>query len=298
MEIIKSCPVCENNSFNEFLKGKDHFLTGEEFFIVECSGCGFRFTNPRPDEKEITRYYDSPDYIAHDAGRQNLIHTIYKTIRKVNIRNKFSIVKKNSKGNVIMDIGCGTGEFLDYCRRLNLKPTGIEPNEKARRFAIEEFGLTVFDESKLDDFSPATFDVITMWHVLEHVHKLNERMQMVKHLLKPDGTLIIAVPDCNSWDAFEYKDSWAAYDLPRHLYHFTPASLKMLVNKNGFYAAGIIPLKFDAYYISLLSEKFSSGKQNYLKAIKNGILSNMNGRKNDNNYSSLVYICKTVLEPK
>jgi predicted SAM-dependent methyltransferase len=156
----------------------------------------------------------------------------------------------------------------------------------------------VFEESKLDDFSPAAFDVITMWHVLEHVHKVNERMQLINHLLKPGGTLIIAVPDCNSWDAVKYKNSWAAYDLPRHLYHFTQASLEKLANKYGFNVVAIIPLKFDAFYISLLSEKYLSGKQNYFKAITNGILSNRYGRKNKNNYSSLVYICKTVMGPK
>ena len=294
MERIISCPVCENKNFKAFLNGKDHFLTGEEFTIVECSFCRFRFTNPRPDENEIPRYYDSPDYIAHDAGKHNLIQTIYKIIRKVTIRNKYSIVKKYSNGKVLLDIGCGTGEFLDYCLKMNFDTTGIEPNEKARRFAIEELGLTIFDESKLDDFFPATFDVITMWHVLEHVHKLNERMQRINQLLKPNGTLIIAVPDSDSWDAGKYKDFWAAYDLPRHLYHFTQDSFKKLANKNGFSIDAIIPLKFDSFYISLLSEKYLSGKQNYFNAFASGIRSNIYGRKNENNYSSLIYICKIV----
>ena len=298
MEIIKRCPVCEKNNFTEFLKGKDHFLTREEFTIVECSDCGFRFTNPRPDEKEIVRYYDSTDYIAHDAGKQNLIQTIYKTIRKFTIKKKYSIVRKNSNGNALMDIGCGTGEFLNYCRRMNFDTTGVEPNEKARKFASEEFGLTIFNESKLNEFSPATFDVITMWHVLEHVHALNERMTRINQLLKPGGTLIIAVPDSDSWDAVNYKDFWAAYDLPRHLYHFTQSSLNRLATKNGFSVEKIIPLKFDAFYISLLSEKYFSGKQNYFHAFIRGIRSNLYGRKNENNYSSLIYICKIALELK
>jgi 2-polyprenyl-3-methyl-5-hydroxy-6-metoxy-1,4-benzoquinol methylase len=298
MQIIKYCPVCKNITFIEFLKGKDYFLTGEEFTIVECSGCGFRFTNPRPDEKEILRYYDSPDYIAHDAEKVNLLKAIYTTIRKIALRNKYAIVNKYSHGNVLLDIGCGTGEFLNYCGKKNFDTTGIEPNEKARRFAREHLGLKIFDESKLDDFSPAAFDVITMWHVLEHVHKLNERMSRIKQLLKPEGTLIIALPDCDSWDAAKYQYFWAAYDLPRHLYHFTQDTMQKLASNNGFFIDSIIPLKFDAFYISLLSEKYFSGKQNYFRAFINGIRSNINARKNENNYSSLIYICKIVHESK
>ena len=201
-------------------------------------------------------------------------------------------------GNALLDIGCGTGEFLNYCRKRNFTTTGIEPSEKAGRFASEEFGLTIFTENKLDDFPPASYDVITMWHVLEHVHKLNERMHQIEKLLKPGGTLIIAVPNSDSWDAAMYKYFWAAYDLPRHLYHFTRYSLKKLANKNGFSVNVIIPLKFDAYYISLLSEKYMAGKHNYLSAVTNGIRSNNHGRKNENNYSSLIYICKIDQELK
>jgi SAM-dependent methyltransferase len=296
MEIIKICPVCEKNNFKLFLKGKDHFLTGEEFTIVECIDCGFRFTNPRPDENEITRYYDSTDYIAHNSRKHNLIQTIYKAVRKITIRQKYSIVKKHSKGKILMDIGCGTGEFLNYCSKMNFVTTGIEPNEKARVFGKVEFGLSILNENELDSFQPSSFDIITMWHVLEHVHKLNERMKRIKQLLKPEGTFIIAVPDSNSWDAGKYKACWAAYDLPRHLYHFTPDSVKKLALKNGFSVSTIIPLKFDAFYISLLSEKYFSAKQKYFHAFIQGIRSNMYGRKNENNYSSLIYICKIAQE--
>jgi 2-polyprenyl-3-methyl-5-hydroxy-6-metoxy-1,4-benzoquinol methylase len=298
MEIIKDCPICENKKFDVFLKGRDHFLTGEEFFIVKCTACSFRFTNPRPDENEILRYYNSPEYIAHDSSQVNLIKSVYKAIRKITIRKKHTIVKRYSIGNELLDIGCGTGEFLNYCQKMNYKTTGIEPNEKARVFAGKKFRLKIFNEQKLNDLLPASFDVVTMWHVLEHVHKLNERILQIKQLLKPEGTMIIAVPDSDSWDAQKYKNFWAAYDLPRHLYHFTPATLKMLAVKHGFHISTIIPLKFDAFYISLLSEKYISGKQNYLRALSNGILSNYYGRKNADNYSSLIYICKITREIK
>ena len=298
MEEIKNCPVCANSDFSIFLSGKDHFLSGENFSILKCNHCDFRFTNPRPDETEMHRFYDSPDYIAHDAGKRTLLLRIYKLVRELSLRRKYSIVNKYCNGKVLLDIGCGTGEFLDYCRKMNFITIGIEPNDKARNFAVSDLGLTIFDESHLDEFFPGTFDVITMWHVLEHVHKLNERLQQIQELLKPDGTLVIALPDSDSWDAKNYKEFWAAYDLPRHLYHFTPDSFINIMRKNGFGLVQIIPLKFDAFYISLLSEKYLTGKLKYISALINGIRSNIYGRKNKNNYSSLIYICKIAQDSK
>ena len=298
MEEIKNCPVCANSDFSIFLSGKDHFLSGEKFSILKCNHCDFRFTNPRPDETEMHRFYNSPDYIAHDAGKRTLLQIIYKTVREFSLKRKYSIVNKYCNGKVLLDIGCGTGEFLDYCRKMNFITIGIEPNDKARNFAVTDLGLTIFDESHLDEFFPGTFDVITMWHVLEHVHKLSERLQQIQELLKPDGTLVIALPDSDSWDAKNYKEFWAAYDLPRHLYHFTPDSFKNIMRKNGFGLVQIIPLKFDAFYISLLSEKYLTGKLKYISALINGIRSNIYGRKNKNNYSSLIYICKIAQDTK
>jgi len=298
MEEIKNCPVCANSDFSIFLSGKDHFLSEENFSILKCNHCDFRFTNPRPDETEMHRFYDSPDYIAHDAGKRTLLQIIYKTVRVFSLKRKYSIVNKYCNGKVLLDIGCGTGEFLYYCRKMNFITVGIEPNDKARNFAVTDLGLTILDESHLDEFFPGTFDVITMWHVLEHVHKLSERLQQIQELLKPDGTLVIALPDSDSWDAKNYKEFWAAYDLPRHLYHFTPDSFKNIMRKNGFGLVQIIPLKFDAFYISLLSEKYLTGKLKYISALINGIRSNIYGRKNKNNYSSLIYICKIAQDTK
>ena len=291
MEKLDNCPVCKGRIFIDFLICKDHLFSAEDFKIVQCTACGLRFTNPRPDETSILRYYDSDEYISHNAKKNTILNKIYKTVRNYAIRKKFDLVKKHSLGVSLLDIGCGTGEFLHYCNRKNFLTTGIEPNIKARNSAIENYSLDIFDENHLHSLPPSSFDVITMWHVLEHVHKLQGRLEKIRSLLKPEGALFIAVPNCSSWDAEKYKEFWAAYDLPRHLYHFTPESMSETCRRNNFQIKKIIPMKFDAFYISLLSEKYSTGKPNSIKAMINGFKSNFSAIKNQNNYSSLIYIC-------
>ena len=292
MEKITNCPVCGNTNHSPYLNGIDYFLTKQPFTIVACKECGFRFTNPRPDQFEIIPYYQTENYIAHDTSKGSLLESIYKFIRKIALANKFNIIKSFPGGKTILDIGCGTGEFLNYCKIKGYTAIGIEPNSKARTFAKEKYGLTVKEETYLSELPTASIDVITLWHVLEHVHLLPEYLERIFRLLKPEGTLLIALPNSNSWDANKYKQFWAAFDLPRHLYHFTPQSLKMLVEKNKFILNKTLPLKFDSYYISLLSEKYMSGHHNYIQAFINGLVSNFYAKSHQNNYSSLIYICK------
>lgn len=296
MEVLSSCPVCGHPFFREFLKSKDYFLNNDEFTIVSCENCGLRFTNPRPDAIEILKYYESNEYISHNAQKQNFFNIIYRQVRTVSIRRKFLLVKRFSNGNNLLDIGCGTGEFIAYCSKKGFTTTGVEPNENARKFAIDSLYQKVKPESFFDEVYPGSFDVVTLWHVLEHIHDLNGRMGKIAALLKPSGTLIIALPNSNSWDAIHYQNFWAAYDLPRHLYHFTPDTLKKLAVKYGFNVKEILPLKFDAYYISLISEKYKYGHENYFHAILNGIKSNRSASKSKENYSSLVYILKHAKE--
>jgi 2-polyprenyl-3-methyl-5-hydroxy-6-metoxy-1,4-benzoquinol methylase len=292
MEFISNCPVCGHPSFNEYLKTKDYFLNKDEFTIVFCERCGFRFTNPRPDSHEILSYYESNAYVSHNAQKQNLLNFIYRKVRSFSIKRKFSLVKKVNDGRTLLDIGCGTGEFIAYCSKKGFTTTGVEPNENARKFANESLHQNVKPESFFEEDFQAKFAIITLWHALEHIHDLNGRLKKIATLLKPSGSLIIAVPNSNSPDAIHYREFWAAYDLPRHLYHFTPDTLKKAALKHGFRIKEIIPLKFDAYYISLLSEKYKYGRENYLRAFFNGIKSNRNARKTKENYSSLIYILK------
>lgn len=291
MEKLTSCPVCGEPEFTPFLQSNDFFLTGEEFMILKCDNCGLKFVNPRPDEQEIGKYYDSTDYVSH-GGEKNILNFLYRQVRKFSLKNKFKLVNKHTKGNKILDIGCGTGEFLFYCKQQGFEVQGIEPGEKPRSFARSEYNLEVHDEDFLTGMTIPQFDIVTLWHVLEHVHQLHARMRKIGEILNENGTLIIAVPNCDSWDAQLYGNYWAAYDVPRHLYHFTPETIKILAGKFDFKVDEIVPMKLDAFYISLLSEKYEGGKKNYFRAILNGVSSNNFARRNNKNYSSLIYVLK------
>jgi len=291
MEVLKNCPVCGSQKFDPFISGKDFFLTGESFSILKCHDCGFRFTNPRPKAEDLGSYYESSEYISHSDSRKGLFASVYQMVRKYTLSRKLSLISKFQPKGKILDIGCATGQFLNYMVENGWNVTGIEPDEKTRSRAVSEYGLEVFPEEQLNILDKSSFDVITMWHVLEHVSDLNKRMEQLRNLLKPQGTLIIAVPNCDAYDAKKYGEFWAGYDLPRHLYHFTKSDIKLLLENHGFTIVNILPMKFDAFYVSLLSEKYKSGKMRWLPALWNGFWSNMkSGQKNG--HSSLIYVIK------
>ncbi|MEI7500581.1 MAG: methyltransferase domain-containing protein [Bacteroidota bacterium] len=289
-EIISNCPVCGNSIFTLFLDVKDHFLTKEEFSILKCDSCGFRFVNPRPDNINIGMYYQSEEYISHDAEKSNFLNRIYRLARIISIRGKFRIIKKFCPGGKILDIGCGTGEFLHYCRQKGFEVTGVEPNAKASTFAQSKNQVIVFGQLESLSGAGGLFNCITMWHVLEHVPNLDELIIQVKQLLAPNGVFIVAVPNSNSWDAAYYKEYWAAYDVPRHLYHFTQCTMEKLVSMTGLEVRKIFPQKLDAYYVSMLSEKYKSGKTNYFKSIAFGFWANLQAKKRDIGHSSLIFV--------
>ncbi len=291
MELLKNCPVCGSVEFVPFLSGKDYFLSGETFEIVKCCKCGFRFTNPRPEANDLGKYYESTEYISHSDSRQGLFAMVYQQVRKYTLGRKRAMIETFQQKGEILDIGCATGQFLHYMSGKGWKTTGIEPDEKTRQKAITEYGLRVFPEEQLNVFNKSSFDVISMWHVLEHVSDLRGRMAQLKELIKPKGTLIIAVPNCDAYDARKYGKFWAGYDLPRHLYHFTKSDVKLLAENFGFEVVKILPMRFDAFYVSLLSEKYQKGKMRWLPAFWTGFLSNVkSGQKSG--HSSLIYVLR------
>ncbi|MCB0804787.1 MAG: class I SAM-dependent methyltransferase [Bacteroidales bacterium] len=289
---ISECPVCSSKHQNKFLESSDYFLSKKPFSINQCSDCGFLFTNPRPKDVDLPAYYDSKEYISHSNTKTGTVSKLYQLVRNYTLGKKVQLITKYIPEGKVLDIGCGTGEFLFTMQQSGFEVSGIEPNPEARKFGQEKHGLTVYPEEHLEKFQETKFEVITMWHVLEHVSDLQNRMKQLKKLLHQSGILIIAVPNPASMDAAIYKKFWAAYDLPRHLFHFRKEDIKNLANQHGFNIIKIYPMKFDSYYVSLLSEKYKTGKSNLLKAFLNGFISNLNASFANKNYSSLIYVLK------
>jgi len=293
MIFLDSCPICSAAIFENFLDCKDYTTSGEIFSLKKCKNCGFTFTDPKPDELSIGKYYLSENYISHTGGKKNVIDAIYLLARKIALKQKRKIIQRYSKGNSILDFGCGTGEFLKEMKDNYWQVSGIETsplaNAKASQINQEKI------EHDLSAFKEKSFDVITLWHVLEHVHDLNKKLKSFHSLLKESGTILIAVPNLESYDAKYYQKHWAGYDVPRHLWHFNQLNIKQLFDKNGFKLIKTKPMKMDSFYVSLLSETYQNPSQGKImsfgKALMQGFISNLKARKN-NNYSSLIYIAK------
>lgn len=290
MEKLNTCPVCEGTSLKTLSEVTDHFLSKETFHLSQCDSCGFVFTNPRPEVKDLEKYYQSEDYFSHSKKKKGLITFLYDLVKNHSLEKKHKLISSFKSNGKILDIGCATGEFLNYFQNKDWDCSGIEPAENPRQFAIDNYKLDVKPEEALDTFAPESFDVITMWHVLEHVPKLNERIGQIKKLLKPDGLLVIALPNHLSWDAAHYQNYWAGYDVPRHLYHFSPQTVSTLLDKHQFTNFDSKPMKFDSFYVSLLSEKYKTGSMKFLSAFISGMKSNLSAKRRDNNYSSLIYL--------
>ena len=290
MQNLTTCPVCGGESSKKVMDCIDYTVSRETFSIVQCIKCGFKYTNPRPDDKEIGKYYESEEYVSHSNSKKGLINTVYHWVRNYSLRKKVELINSQSKKGNLLDIGCGTGEFLSTAVANGWKGQGIEPNDKARNQAISNHKLNVLPESGIASLQNNNFDVITMWHVLEHVHTLNERVLEIYSLLKPGGKAIIAVPNCTSYDASVYGKEWAAYDVPRHLYHFTPETMKALFRKHKMDFVQSYPMKFDSFYVSMLTEKNVHKQNRLLPAFLNGFKSNLKTKNDAEKYSSVIYV--------
>jgi 2-polyprenyl-3-methyl-5-hydroxy-6-metoxy-1,4-benzoquinol methylase len=285
--------VVKENSKHSFLKVKDHSVSGEYFQLIENAEYGFLETTPQPITKSLPDYYKSEDYISHTDSKRNLFENVYHVVRKISLKQKLKFINKCiSDEKTLLDVGCGTGDFLQVAKQNKWKVSGIEPNAQARTIANNKTDNSVFEIDQLLKFQPASFNVITLWHVLEHLPNLEEHVQVFKKLLKPNGTLIIAVPNYKSYDAKYYKEFWAAYDVPRHLWHFNKKSISKLVSKVSMEVVKIKPMYFDAFYVSLLSEKYKNQNMNFLRGSLVGLLSNLKSIKTKE-ASSLIYIIKS-----
>lgn len=288
MKTITVCPSCKNNELKFLLETKDFFLSQENFILVQCTTCKLVITNPQPDTFEIAEYYKSDNYISHKNESTSIFDVIYKLARSYSVRSKLDIINSLKLDRTILDYGCGTGTFLQSCKKNSWVIDGVEPNAQAREIASKNLNTEV--KSDLSNITnPGYYSVITLWHVLEHVHDLNNCLSQIHTLLREKGKLIIAVPNHESYDAQLFKKHWAAYDVPRHLFHFSRTSIEALLNKNNFFIDRVLPMKFDSFYISLLSEQYATSRKRWLKSLISGYKSNIYGKKTGN-YSSLIYV--------
>jgi len=327
-----------------YLKTKDYSISKENFELLLDDRIDLLITNPRPKKELLGKYYESENYRSHSDSKKSITDVVYNIVKKYSLNKKLELINSLSvEDKKVLDIGCGTGDFLNICQQNGWKVSGIEPSKNARdkafeklendtyiytnihaffddNFAkkekeldykqsykqtklyhhsehitknIEEEILKFEDNEKSNNKNPYQFDIITMWHSLEHVHDLDMYIYRLKQLLKPNGTLIIAVPNYKSFDANYYKQFWAAYDVPRHLWHFSQTSMHRLFGTEFLKIVKTIPMKFDAFYVSLLSEEYKTGKKNFIKAIFNGFKSN-NSAKRTGEYSSLIYVLKNM----
>ena len=290
----KNCPACNGNSIQFVLNAKDYTVSQKSFQIWQCSQCSLRFTQDVPDEKNIGSFYQSGDYISHSDTKKGIINRLYHSVRNITLKQKRKWVQTATglPTGMLLDIGAGTGAFAAEMNKSGWKVTALEPDATARNVAKTKYNLPLLPAEDLFAQTAETFDAITLWHVLEHVHQLNEYLQTFQSILKNSGRLLIAVPNYTSYDAVYYKEHWAAYDVPRHLYHFSPQAMKSLLFQHGFEVVSLQPMPFDAYYVSMLSEKYKHNKNNFVKAFGVGLRSNAKASGKPERSSSVVYIAK------
>lgn len=287
-----TCPVCDSVEIEHAISVKDFSVSGQTFPVWACRFCSFRFTQDVPSMEEIGVYYQFEDYISHTETKKGLVNQLYHLVRKFTLTQKQRMILRFTKKQqgAILDIGCGTGAFLETMKEAGWQTQGLEPDASAREKAVQR-GLSVEPSHKIFELTQQV-DAITMWHVLEHVHELHAYLDKMHSLLTDDGVLIVAVPNYTSKDQLAYQQYWAAYDVPRHLYHFSPASMQTLMKKHDFQLVKTMPMWFDSFYVSMLSEKYRTGKVNFISALLHGLQSNFTALMDAKKCSSVIYVLR------
>lgn len=290
----QSCPVCNSSDIAIRLSAKDYTVSKELFDVWQCNNCTVRFTQHIPSAASIGKYYQSQDYISHSNTKKGFVNKLYHWVRSYTLSVKKKLVQRLTtlKTGKLLDVGAGAGSFAAKMKKAGWDVTGLEPDETARQNAKNEYQLELTSIDELHSQPSEYFDAITMWHVLEHVHELHHYLDTFSRILKPQGTLIIAVPNYTSFDADTYQEYWAAYDVPRHLYHFSPHSMDVLAEQHGMMVIAHKPMWFDSFYVSMLSEQYKHGYNNILAAFWNGWLSVWEAFSDTSKCSSVIYVLR------
>ena len=286
-EKLEFCPSCTNNKFENKLIAKDYLVSQESFAIVQCKKCELLFTNPKPNDSRLAYYYKSDQYISHNNKKNNIHNLIYQIIRSFTVRQKIKLIKKYCKRGNLLDFGSGTGTFLkEAIKHFNIN--GIELNSKAVQQTTSLVKKHIYEHIDLLS-SDDKFNIVTMWHVLEHLPNLKNTINKIKEHLSPKGHIFIALPNPDSWDSNYYGANWAGYDVPRHLYHFNQKAMLNFLKECELNIIDVKPMKFDAYYVSILTERYLNNPYYFIKGLTVGYRSNQSAYVNGQ-YSSLLYI--------
>ncbi len=286
------CPVCHSTEIISVLQVKDYSVSGELFEVVECKSCTLRFTQDVPGVEAITPYYKSENYISHTNTSSGVINKLYHFVRNKTLQAKRKLIERETglQQGILLDAGSGIGSFVNEMNLHGWATTGLEPDGDARKVAADIYNIILEDSSAFHELPAAQYDAITLWHVLEHVHDLQDYIQQLKKLLKEKGKLFIAVPNYTAYEAKKYNNYWAAYDVPRHLYHFSPKAMQVLLERNGMKLLKYKRMPYDSFYISLLSSKYKNGKTNWASAFVNGLFSNLKALGEKKKSSSIIYV--------
>ena len=268
--------------YTEF-KIKDEAYTQEEFGLKKDQN-GVLSTYPIPEE--LSSYYDFGDYISHQTDQNNWISKIYGLVKNRMFSIKLNTLFDHSHNTeTALDYGCGTGEFVSYLDSKGIKAEGYEPTQSAFEKASNK-NIKIYNS--LSSITK-TYDVITMFHVLEHVDDYMETIKELKERLNPNGILVIAVPNYKSYDATFYKEKWAGWDVPRHLWHFSRKDISNIANESYLELIQIKAMPFDAFYISMVSEGYKGNSK--ILGLWRGLVSNLKAM-NSKEYSSNMFILR------
>jgi 2-polyprenyl-3-methyl-5-hydroxy-6-metoxy-1,4-benzoquinol methylase len=284
---LDRCPSCDSDNVTNHLIASDYLVSNESFALFKCQACTLLFTNPRPNTERLYEYYQSDNYVSHNASRKSPLDLIYHVVRRITTRQKINLLSTYHPSGNLLDYGSGIGYFVQKAQKY-YDSYGVEPNSRALAESQKSNSATLV--SSLDQLPTAlTYDVITLWHVLEHIHDLNQTFENLLRKLSRHGHLFIALPNHLSADASYFGDDWAGYDVPRHLYHFSPHSFQLYLKKYKLKLIKVLPMYFDSYYVSLLSQHRGTFIKKLATAMKIGYSSNQSA-KTSGHYSSQIYI--------